>query len=29
LHWAALNGTPDVLQKIWEIANDILTIEER
>jgi hypothetical protein len=28
LHGAALIGRPDVLQKIWDMAKDILTIKE-
>jgi hypothetical protein len=28
LHGAALIGRPEVLQKIWDMAKDILTIKE-
>jgi ankyrin repeat protein len=28
LYWAAFNGKPDVLQKIWDMAKGILTTEE-
>jgi ankyrin repeat protein len=28
LHWVALNGKPDILQKIWDLSRDNLATEE-
>jgi hypothetical protein len=28
LHYAAINGTPDIWQKIWDMAKGIITREE-